>query len=315
MKTLILTHADSDGICAGAIGKNAYPDARVFFTNPVGLLDDLGEAEKYDNILICDVAVDMVSNEEIRSRINTLAEERNIRYIDHHPTPPWDEPWFFSDTDACGAELTMRVLDELAHPDMSRVAIIGAIGDFADQTPYVREMIKHWDKRSLYYEAGTLIQGIEEARRDYNYKRKIVSAMSQGKIPSHVPGLADKAIKASQFEEQLRLRVRENVKRMRSLAYVVDANGYLSKAAIYSGVYGNRPVGVAAQHRGHKPVFDLSIRSRNKIHLNEILQRIAPKYDGHGGGHPNAGGARIPEKHLDAFLHDLDRSIGREEGS
>ena len=40
-KTLILTHGDSDGICSGAIAKTAYPDAYVYFTNPVSLLDEL----------------------------------------------------------------------------------------------------------------------------------------------------------------------------------------------------------------------------------------------------------------------------------
>ncbi|WP_341537171.1 hypothetical protein [Methanosarcina barkeri] len=45
-KTLVLTHGDSDGICSGAIAKTAYPDAYVYFTNPVNLLEKLGLIKK-----------------------------------------------------------------------------------------------------------------------------------------------------------------------------------------------------------------------------------------------------------------------------
>ena len=57
-RTLILTHGDSDGICSGAIAKTAYPDAYVYFTCPVNLLDKLSLIEDVETLIICDIALD-----------------------------------------------------------------------------------------------------------------------------------------------------------------------------------------------------------------------------------------------------------------
>ena len=57
-KTLILTHGDSDGICSGAIAKTAYPDAYVYFTSPVSLLEKLNLIEDVETLIICDIAID-----------------------------------------------------------------------------------------------------------------------------------------------------------------------------------------------------------------------------------------------------------------
>ena len=51
-KTLILTHGDSDGICSGAIAKTAYPDAYVYFTSPVNLLDKLSLIEDVETLIM-----------------------------------------------------------------------------------------------------------------------------------------------------------------------------------------------------------------------------------------------------------------------
>ncbi len=72
---------------------------------------------------------------------------------------------------------------------------------------------------------------------------------------------------------------RQKVVKLKNLAYVVDINGYLSKSAIYAAAYGDARVGIACEHGGT------------------------------GGGHPFAGGARIPEKELKTFLYDLDDAL------
>lgn len=104
--------------------------------------------------------------------------------------------------------------------------------------------------------------------------------------------------------------VRQKVVKLKNLAYVVDINGYLSKCAIYAAAYGDARVGISCEHRSHKHVYDLSIRLRKgEADLNLLLRRIAPEHGGTGGGHPFAGGARIPEKELKAFLYDLDDAL------
>ncbi len=59
MSSMIFTHGDCDGICAGAVVKSAFSDSNVFFTSPVGLLGELNNlVGNYDNIVISDIAID-----------------------------------------------------------------------------------------------------------------------------------------------------------------------------------------------------------------------------------------------------------------
>jgi len=161
-KTLILTHGDSDGICSGAIAKTAYPDTYVYFTSPVNLLDKLSLIEDVETLIICDIALDERLCSRLYPLLNEFAEKCNLYYIDHHPllNNYGKKDWFYHDIEACSSELTYRLFEDRLNRDMRRVAIYGAIGDFCDNTPYVKSWVKDWDKRNLYFQAGTLIQAI-----------------------------------------------------------------------------------------------------------------------------------------------------------
>ncbi|MDD5473421.1 MAG: DHHA1 domain-containing protein [Candidatus Methanoperedens sp.] len=312
MSSIIFTHGDCDGICAGAIVKSALPGSTVFFTSPVSLLGELNSiTENYDNIVICDIAIDEKTFPQLKIKLNELAMESNITYMDHHPMPEkrYNKIWFHHDN--CSAsEQAYRIFEKKLSRDMRRVAIYGAIGDFSE-TPLVNKWERDWDKRTLYFYAGTLIQGITYAGRDYDYKRRILDALSEDIPPHDIEGLLESAIIASRKEEEIKDHVRRKVVKLRNLAYVVDINGYMSKAAIYAASYGNARVGVSCEYRSHKHVYDISIRLRDgDADLNTILRRVAPNHGGTGGGHPFAGGARIPGKELEAFLYDLDDAIG-----
>jgi len=80
-RTLILTHGDSDGVCSGAIAKSAYPDADVYFTSPVGILDELKMADGYRNIIICDIAIDVRSSTKLYKCLEKLARNASIHIL------------------------------------------------------------------------------------------------------------------------------------------------------------------------------------------------------------------------------------------
>lgn len=311
-KTLILTHGDSDGICSGAIAKTAYPDAYVYFTSPVSLLDKLRFIEDVETLIICDIAIDERYCSELHSVLNKFAEKCDLYYIDHHPLPKnyVKEDWFYHNTEVCSSELTYRVFENRLSRDMRRVAIYGAIGDFCDNTPHIKNWVRDWDKRSLYFQAGTLIQAIIHKGREYEFKRELLEPLSNDVIPSNIPGLLELAREAAINEEKNRLFVKENVEALENSAYIVNPNNSISKAAIYAASYGRREVGIAAEYRDRKGVYDLSIRSRGEIDINRVLRSVAPKFGGSGGGHPLAAGARIPEKFLNAFLRTFDKKLG-----
>jgi RecJ-like exonuclease len=312
VKTLILTHGDSDGICSGSIAKTAYPDAYVYFTSPVNLLDKLKLIEDVETLIICDIAIDEKSCPELQKTLEKLAKVSDLYYIDHHPLPEKceKEVWFYHDVEACSSELTYRTFEDRLNRDIRRVAIYGAIGDFGDNTSYVENWVKDWDKRSLYFQAGTLIQAILYKGRDYEFKRTLLEPLSKDVIPSNIPDLLELAREAAINEEKIRLFVKENVEVLKNSAYVMNTNNSISKAAIYAAAYGQRDVGIAVEYRERKNAYDLSIRSREDADVNRILRSLAPKFGGSGGGHPVAAGARIPENSLEAFLTAFDAKLG-----
>ncbi|MCC4768515.1 phosphoesterase [Methanosarcina sp. DH1] len=311
-KTLVLTHGDSDGICSGAIAKTAYPDAYVYFTNPANLLEKLRLIQDVKTLIICDIAIDERNCSELHTALREFAEKSDLYYIDHHPLPKSceKESWFYHDIEACSSELTYRVFEDRLDRDMRRVAIYGAIGDFSDNTPCLKNWVKDWDKRNLYFQAGTLTQAILYKGRDYEFKRKLLEPLSKDIIPSNIPELLKLAREAAINEERLRLFVKYNVEVLRNSAYIVNTNNSISKAAIYAASYGRREVGIAAEYRERKVAYDLSIRSRGEVDVNNILRSVAPRFGGSGGGHPLAAGAQIPEDSLNAFLRAFDKELG-----
>jgi single-stranded-DNA-specific exonuclease len=311
MKSIIFTHADSDGICSGALALAANGDSPLFFTNPVSVLSDIDEARGYDRVIVCDIAINLPRSKDMKAKFDALAKECEVIYIDHHPLPPgFQAKWLFHDDKASAAELTFNYFQNELSPDMSRVAMYGAIGDYEDMTPGARELIDNWDKRSLYYQAGTLSQGIEIGRRDYDFKRGLVRELAKNILPSEIGVLAKNALIAARHEDEMRQRVQRDVVRMRNISYVLDMNGCMGKAAIFARVYGKTTVGLSAEYRNHRDAYDFSTRGIGNVDLNVIIGDVASRNGGTGGGHPRAAGGRIPDKNMKQFLLDLDNAVG-----
>ena len=74
MTRWIFTHSDCDGICAGAIALAANPDARVFFTHPYGLLEDLENVREGDVVIICDIALSEDKLQAILEKFSLINE-------------------------------------------------------------------------------------------------------------------------------------------------------------------------------------------------------------------------------------------------
>ena len=311
MRTIIFTHGDCDGVCSGALALAANPGARVFFSSPRSFLSDLEEAKGFERLIASDLAINISTSGQFKDTMDMLSKKMEIVYLDHHPLPDgFAAPWLIHDIDSCGSLLTFQYfIDDLDH-DMSRVAMYGAIGDYRDNSPFAAELTTQWDKRSLYYQAGTVSQGVELERRDYDFKRNMLNTLSRNILPSEISELAWRAKESSRREDDMRKRVEHDVVRMKNLSYVVDPNGSISKAAIYARVYGKTPVGISAEHRADKHVYDISVRAIADANLNVLLDRVASKYGGSGGGHTQAGGGRIPDANLKSFLREMDDALG-----
>jgi len=287
----------------------------MFFSHPVGLYEDMLHNINHENkVFILDIALSEKHLEELLKLIKNLSERGiEVTYIDHHPEPLSIKLKEFPmnivhDENVSTSELTFKFFENILDNDMSRVAIYGAISDYLDETPWVKKALEDWDKRTIYFEAGVLSQGLEGARKLYDFKRRVVKHLSENRLPSEMSELIIRALMETVSEEEMRLSIKDQAKALENIAYVINPKGSLTRAATYVKAYLRKPVGIAIETRRNIAILSVRCSSR-KINLNVLLRRVALEFEGSGGGHPLAAGARIPLEKLDMFLKKLDNEI------
>ncbi len=315
-KVLILTHGDCDGVCSAALYKSIIKsNATIFFTHPHGILSDLNnniETNDYDKIVILDIALNETTWPNLIHTLNNLSKncDVDITYIDHHPlpdtysNPPIKFKFIWSEGRST-SELTFQFLGDKMDKWMSRVALYGAIGDYSDETPFMRKMYGMWDKRLIYFEGGILTQALEGSKREYDYKRRIIKILSENELPSKYEWIWNRAIEMALKEEELREWVEKKVKKIGMVSFVEDVPGSIGRAARYAMISGGGKIGIAIESRGNMAI--MSVRTyRDGPDLNKMLRKVAPRFGGSGGGHKHAAGARIPIDKLYQFIKELN---------
>jgi RecJ-like exonuclease len=312
MKTVIITHSDTDGICAGAIALCRFPKAKVFFSKPVALVRELDEV-KADRLVICDIAVNKPDAARLAGK---LAGKGEVLYFDHHPMPPGFRNQakgvrFFHDEKASTSEIIYKAFKAEIPEERVWIAIYGAIADYSDETAFIKDNLRDWDKRALYFEVSTIVMGIKnEGFSDYAAKRRLVSELSMGTNPSAVTGLVDSAREAVEKEFDLYDEIKHKAVSFGNVGYVINFSrfGFRGPAALFAATATGKPLGVAVFER--KRHFDVTMRSRDPaLKLNILAEKAARAAGGSGGGHPNAAGARIPMAGLKTFLKKADSMI------
>ncbi|MGQ9782338.1 MAG: DHHA1 domain-containing protein [Nitrososphaeria archaeon] len=307
----IITHGDCDGICAGALAFSVHHGSRVVFSNPVRLYDSLQKIDGSESIFICDIAL----NDTLFQKVNEAFKnfESTITYVDHHPLSSKVRLELSSNVKLVhslknsASELAFYHLRESIDPEMGRVAIYGAIGDYLDTTEGVQLILENWDKRTLYFQTGILIQALEAIGRNDGKKLEILDELSKNILPSEIDSLTRLAVESAQKEEYTRKYVKKNAEKLGGIGYILDPDGPLGKAAIYARAYTGARVGLAGEVKRGK--VEMSLRTNIEIDLNSILTEVAPKFGGVGGGHAKAAGAEIPFERFRDFLQALDNQI------
>jgi len=313
----VLAHGDSDGVCSAALVLAAlrrdYSEVNVVFTHPAGLIEDFTSSARGD-VVIVDVALSERNIKDLLAALNNY-NDGNITYIDHHPEPISVN---LSDLNInvvhslsmSASELTFKYYSKLGKlsSEYERVALYGAIGDYRDETPWVKNVLEKWDKRQVYFEAGILIQGLEGSRRMYDFKRHVVEHLAVNRRPSQLGELVVKALVEASNNEMLYEWVKSNVNIDGSIAYVIDPPGSLGIAAVYARGITGCVVGIAAERRNDLMIMSLRA-GKNSIDLNRFLREVAVRLGGSGGGHPHAAGCRIPYRSFKELIEKLNSEL------
>lgn len=316
MKTVILTHSDTDGICAGAIALSKFPGADVFFTKPVSFCEDLDSHEAC-RIVITDIAIPRRDISDVIKVFEKKSRNCEILYFDHHPLPDKIKKKMkamlkvYVNGDASASELIYRHFQKDIPKERVWIAIYGAIGDYSQNTEFVKERIKNWDARALYFEASTIVLGIKDRKfSGYDSKRLIVHTLANGNNPSDVPGLVKVAKKVVNEEFDLYEMVKKYAKKSGDVGFVKDIHffGFRGPSALFAATITNSRIGLAVYMR--RDHLDITMRSRDySIPLNYLAEEAGEAVDGSGGGHPQASGARIQPEEFNNFLKELNKLL------
>jgi len=316
MSTVILAHADCDGMCAAAIAQSRFTDADVFFTKPVSFLVDL-KATDADRLIVCDIAITKHDAREILKELEQKGKRTEIYYFDHHNLPDGiDESEvkakvYVHKANVCTSELIYRHFAKDIPKERIWIALYGAIGDYDDNSPFAMEMIADWDKRALYFEVSTLIMGIKHSRFDnYDAKRSIVKTMATGGNPTDIKGLVEAAREEVGREFELYDFIKKNAEKFREIGVISNMPRFVFRgpAALFAATATESPLGICVFDR--KRYIDITARKRRQdIKLDKLMEEAAEHVGGSGGGHAEAAGARIPEGTLKEFLSQVSRLL------
>ncbi|MHA1461607.1 MAG: DHHA1 domain-containing protein [Candidatus Heimdallarchaeota archaeon] len=323
-KTIIMCHGDCDGITSGAIALAANPGSRIWITNPISLDDDLRRIkENHDRIIITDIALNDRSLKKIFAEMERLTKLGvEIIYIDHHPLPKGihrnDIPvtTVVHREDGCAAELAYLHFEKKLGWEQKILAAIGAVGDYAMDTPFAKEVLRDFDARSIAFQAAIIVQSLGEipTSDDLNMKKSVIERLALGMLPSELNNLVEKALRGSVVERAVREFVHEHAENKKNLGYILDiptGGGFNGKGALFAASVKDKAVGVCGNSRGKK--ISISIRRRDEnVDLNLATRKAAKDAKGTGGGHQAAAGATIKYEHWDKFLNLLDFEIQKQ---
>jgi single-stranded-DNA-specific exonuclease len=314
-RVMILTHADCDGMCAGAIALAKFPGAGVFFTKPISICEDLVSTEA-ERIVICDIAINKAEQQRLVQAIR--GNRARIMYFDHHPLPKDFKKQlsgmlevFVHDEHASSSELIYRHFQRELPKEMVWPALYGAIGDYEEDTEFVRSQITSWDKRAIDFEECVISLGTKnEEFSTYDAKRNIVRTLAEGRSPSEIEGLVKSAREAVKREFDLYKIVKRKAKSFGKIGYLTDTPsfGFRGPSALFAATVTGKPVGVCVHKRDK--YLDITIRARQPgIALNTLAEVASGAVGGSGGGHESAAGAKIPFGTLDKFLKKMDEMV------
>jgi len=313
-KSVVLSHGDLDGITSGAIAMLQFPGATFYFSRPSQIHQDLYRVakDKPDFVHVSDIAINSRKFEDLLQALDSFPESTTFHWTDHHPMTSKQKRELSSRVDLfhkvgpCAAELVYRKFESNLPEHALRLALYGAIGDYCDDTPFTKLHFDDLDKRTLYLEAGILVQALQEI--DYRRESKdLVYQLTLGVKPSSMNDMVDLALKATRIEHEVFRYIRQYAQSFGPIGYIMDMpiNGYRGKSAKFSAYVTNSKIGISA--RTSEDEVDMSIRRRGtNVDLNKALNSILTDFAGSsGGGHPAAAGASLEKNDFNKFLHSF----------
>jgi len=309
---LILTHRDVDGVCAAAIARTSYPKAEIEFANPPDFVSMLDSLSGYDCVIILDLGIDGIQKDEAITAFRKLSTTSSIIYIDHHLRPPGLTKNSLSckeayRTDASTSELAWEFFKPAASHDF--IAVLGAVGDYKERTPQIQGLIERYNERKVYPEALFLEWALMVS--EDSFRRGVVEELVQCKWPYQMAIMGKEADAIVRRQRTLERYVREKSQKICEHVMLVRDPPFKATgpAATLLTKLDNVDIGIASRMDENHVYLSLRRHEDSDINLALLINQIASKFGGMGGGHTAAAGGKIPVERFDEFLLEVGRRL------
>jgi RecJ-like exonuclease len=190
---------------------------------------------------------------------------------------------------------------------------MGALTDYMENRSVASTIVPRFDRQFLMLESTTLSYMISASQHDDDFLVKIVDTLAKMKFPHDIKGGFGIAEKYAKKVAEAVQTIKDSVIKLENLAHA-PSTVELSSSMVVNFVLGSsgKPVAMVYKFKDDIKSYVVSIRGSAdcKVHLGRLVNEIASKLGGSGGGHDRACGAVIPKDKLDDFIKALDSKIG-----
>lgn len=304
-KVKIISHRDTDGICALAILLN--------FLERHGIEEEhefveacIDKLELAENMIFLDISLDNISK---FITTHTLV-------IDHHPyskkienivfyNPREIEPQAYIPT----SYLIYEVISEIENiEEMRWIAAVGVLGDRGDlNSEFCRDFVNYFKNKDKLELVSKYIFSADLVDHDYGIE-KALQIIRKSKTPEEV---LNNGYLKSCYEEIQReiLNSKKKVEREDNVIFVEVNSRYNLKSIIAHNLLEKYKNIIVIAYSLRDNYYHISGRTNMNINIGKIFSEVAKICGGTGGGHEKAAGARIKKDKLELFKEELLNKI------
>lgn len=327
--TICLSHKeDVDGISSAVLINSAFKKVStilVDYANLINKLDklsnELGQVTKgYNRIFICDLGLNKKIHKKFVNILNKFVSlGYKVTYIDHHDL----EPNIKNEIKDIGVNLVHSTEESTSVQVYTKYkkrlkqhyaffAAAGALTDYLDAKPLASSLLSRFDRQFLMLESTVLSYMISSHQNDDEYLHRIVGTLSEMKFPHDIDGGFLEAEKYAQKISRALVSLSDEIRTSNNLVFVQNTLDLASSTVVNFILGGSeKKVALVYKFKEEKSSFIISIRGSKdcNTHLGRVVNEIASRLGGSGGGHDKACGAVIPENNFQDFVNLLDKNI------
>ena len=321
-KVICLSHKeDADGISSAALIREAFGGDSVLVDYPSQMhaLESIKNDEKLKTLFICDLGLSNKNQDDFVRILGELRKKKvSITYIDHHDLDnkilkqlEKIKVKLIHDINECTTVQVYNAYKSKLSQHASFIAACAAITDYMEDRPLGSKLLQIYDRQFALVNATVLTFNIVGHQKDPDYLLYLVEELADSKYPHDLPNTFEFAqIQVGKLASVFG-KVKKSMKMMKNLAYMEVLDSGASGAVNFVLGLSGKDVGVAYKERVDHGIYAVSVRGSKscKIHLGRIVNPLATKLGGSGGGHDKACGAVIPKPKIKQFLKEFNAQI------